>query len=81
MPSRKEYLKIENIVCICIAMLYMVTVIALYYKTIKAVKNRVSSMHSPFMKSIMVHIETIDIANVAISISTCMGIASDTLCN
>ena len=65
-------LTIGSLVYTCIAMLYMVTVIALYYKTIKAVKNRVSSMHSPFMKSTMVHIRTL--ANVALSISICMAL-------
>ena len=72
MPFLKEYMKIGLLAGLCNAVLGMMAIFVFYYKTIKAVKNRVSSVQNPFMKSTMVQIKAL--ANAAVSISICTAL-------
>ena len=69
-PFLKHYTKLAKLVNILGATIAIIAVIILYYKIIKAVKSRVSSVHDSFMSSTVVRIKTL--ANVALSISICM---------
>ena len=70
MPFLKDYVKISKLVYISGATLIIVSVIVLYYKTVKIISGRVSSMHNPTMQSTMTRIKAA--TNSAWSISLCM---------
>ena len=72
MPFLQNVRNVGKLVQICAGILGMICIFILYYKTTKAVKRRIASMHNCFMRSKMVHSKAI--ANMALSISICTGL-------
>ena len=72
MPFLKEVRNVGKLVQICAGILGMICIFILYYKTTKAVKHRIASMHNCFMRSTVVYSKAI--ANMALSISICTGL-------
>ena len=69
MPFLRVYMKVGNIVHTLLAAIGMTTVFVLYYKTMRSINRRVSSIDSIVMQSTIAQIKTI--FNVALSISIC----------
>ena len=69
MPFFKVYMKIGNMVHTVLAAVCMITVFVLYYKTMKVIDRRVTSMDGIFMQRTIIQIKTL--ANVALSICIC----------
>ena len=72
MPFMKTYVILGRFGNIYTATVLMIFVFILYFKTTKAVKRRVSSMHSIFQKRAMA--QNMTLVNAAFSISICMAI-------
>ena len=69
MPFFKVYMKIGNMVHTVLAAVGMIAVFVLYYKTMRAINRRVTSMDSICMQRTIIEIKTL--ANVALSICIC----------
>ena len=69
MPFLGVYMKIANLVYICVAAVGVITILVLYYKTTRLIRQRVSSMGSSFMQRTIIQIKTL--VNVALSICIC----------
>ena len=69
MPFLKHGKRIGNLVYASCATLITISVIILYYKTVRTINCRVLSMHNPVMQSTMSHSKAL--MNVALSISIC----------
>ena len=72
MPFLQQTKGIVKLVYLSCAILSIISVIVVYYKTMKAINNRVLSMQNPPMQSTMAHSKAV--MNAALAISICMAL-------